>query len=91
MVYVLVFEEDGYGRDVTRRYAKEFSAKTAKIQGGSRTGTNRQVWWERVVGTLARPYRLVCFVSPLGIVIWTDDGMSSIEMTSKMKNSKLHR
>jgi len=33
MVYVLAFEEDGYARDVTRRYAKEFSAKTAKIQG----------------------------------------------------------
>ena len=60
MVYVLAFEEDGYARDVTRRYAKDYSAKTAKIQGGSRTGTKRQAWWERVVGSLSRPYRLVC-------------------------------
>jgi xeroderma pigmentosum group C-complementing protein len=60
MVYVLAFEEDGYARDVTRRYAKEYSAKTAKIQGGSRTGTKRQAWWERVVGSVSRPYRLVC-------------------------------
>jgi xeroderma pigmentosum group C-complementing protein len=91
MVYVLAFEEDGYARDVTRRYAKEYSAKTAKIQGGSRTGTRRQAWWEQVVGTLSRPYRLVCSISPFGVVVWIDDIMSSIEMTLKMKSSKLHR
>jgi hypothetical protein len=91
MVYVLAFEEDGYARDVTRRYAKEFSAKTAKIQGGSRTGTKRQAWWEQVVGAVSRPYRLVRFISPFGVVIWTDHSISSIEMMSKMENSKLHR
>lgn len=90
MVYVLAFEEDGYARDVTRRYAKEFSAKTAKIQGGSRTGTKRQAWWEQVVGTLTRPYRLVRFIL-LDTTICIDNLRSSIEMTSKMRSSKLHR
>jgi xeroderma pigmentosum group C-complementing protein len=91
MVYVLAFEEDGYARDVTRRYAKEFSAKTAKIQGGSRTGTKRRAWWEQVVGAVSRPYRLVRFISPFGVVICTKHSISSIEMMSKMKNSKWHR
>jgi xeroderma pigmentosum group C-complementing protein len=63
MVYALAFEEDGYARDVTRRYAKEFSTKIAKVQGGSNSvgggGNGRQAWWERVVGAVTRPYRLV--------------------------------
>ncbi|KAG5646006.1 hypothetical protein DXG03_004608 [Asterophora parasitica] len=62
MLYVLAFEEDGYARDVTRRYAKEFGAKIAKVQGGSSTigggGKARHLWWERVVGGVSRPYRL---------------------------------
>ncbi|GAW01080.1 Rad4-domain-containing protein [Lentinula edodes] len=46
LVYVLAFEEDGYARDVTRRYAREFGAKVAKVQGGSTTNTNRaRVQW----------------------------------------------
>ncbi|KAG6843606.1 hypothetical protein H0H87_002651, partial [Tephrocybe sp. NHM501043] len=52
MVYVMAFEEDGYARDVTRRYAKEYSAKIAKMQGGSSTigggGAARLAWWEAV-------------------------------------------
>jgi xeroderma pigmentosum group C-complementing protein len=63
MVYVVALEEDGYARDVTRRYAKEFSAKVAKVQGGSSIigggGKGRKAWWERVIGTVSRPYRLV--------------------------------
>ncbi|GLB38652.1 putative rad4 beta-hairpin domain 2 [Lyophyllum shimeji] len=61
LLYVMAFEEDGYARDVTRRYAREFSAKIAKEQGGSSTiggGKGRQAWWERVVGLVSRPYRL---------------------------------
>jgi len=68
MVYVMAFEEDGYARDVTRRYAKEFSAKIAKVQGGSSTiggGKGRQAWWERVVSLVSRPYRLVRLCSLL--------------------------
>ena len=59
MLYVVAFEEDGYARDVTPRYAKEYAAKVAKAQrAGGRLG-RREEWWERVVGTVQRPYRLV--------------------------------
>ena len=60
MVYVVALEEDGYARDVTPRYAREFGAKVAKVQGGSGSGGNaRMVWWGRVVTMVTRPYRLV--------------------------------
>ena len=65
MLYVVAFEEDSYARDVTRRYAKQYAAKVAKIQGGSNApnvgggGKGRQAWWDRVVNILHRPFRLV--------------------------------
>ncbi|KAM5533626.1 hypothetical protein V8D89_012739 [Ganoderma adspersum] len=55
MVYVLAFEEDGYARDVTPRYAREFGAKVAKVQQG---GKGRREWWERICRMVTRPYRL---------------------------------
>ncbi|KAI9443725.1 hypothetical protein F5148DRAFT_784537 [Russula earlei] len=55
MMYVLAIEEDGYMRDVTPRYAKQYSAKVAKAQSG---GRGRREWWARVVGMVTRPYRL---------------------------------
>ncbi|KIM40899.1 hypothetical protein M413DRAFT_19059 [Hebeloma cylindrosporum] len=64
MVYVVAFEEDSYARDVTRRYAKEYAAKVAKVQGGSSApnvgggGKGRQAWWDKVVHAIERPYRL---------------------------------
>ncbi|KAJ3984402.1 hypothetical protein F5890DRAFT_1517301 [Lentinula detonsa] len=60
LVYVIAFEEDGFARDVTRRYAREYSAKVAKVQGGSTTGINRArtQWWEGVLGLVTRPFRL---------------------------------
>lgn len=61
MVYVMAFEEDGYARDVTRRYAREYGSKVAKVQGGSASGGGskaRHVWWRRVVDIVKRPYRL---------------------------------
>ncbi|KAF8644668.1 hypothetical protein AX16_008328 [Volvariella volvacea WC 439] len=62
MVYVIALEEDGYGRDVTRRYAKEFSAKISKMQGGNigtgAGGKGRTIWWEHVVQSITRPFRL---------------------------------
>ena len=60
MVYVLAFEEDGYARDVTPRYAREFGAKVAKVQQG---GKGRREWWERICSMVTRPYRLVCWFS----------------------------
>lgn len=63
MLYVLAFEEDGYARDVTRRYAKQYAARIAKMQGGASNvgggGKGRQAWWDSVVNAIHRPYRLV--------------------------------
>ncbi|TBU44496.1 Rad4-domain-containing protein [Dichomitus squalens] len=55
MVYVMAFEEDGFARDVTPRYAREFGAKVAKVQQG---GRGRREWWERICRMVRRPYRL---------------------------------
>ena len=59
MVYVVALEEDGYGRDVTARYAKEYGAKVTKMQQG---GKGKKEWWESVMRTITRPYRLVSLV-----------------------------
>jgi len=56
MMYVIAVEEDGYMRDVTPRYAKQYSAKVAKAQSG---GKGRREWWSQVVQTVTRPYKLV--------------------------------
>ncbi|KAJ2934228.1 hypothetical protein H1R20_g2864, partial [Candolleomyces eurysporus] len=62
MLYVVAFEEDGFGRDVTRRYARDYNAKVAKHQGGSSAGNvggkARQAWWESVLNLVKRPYQL---------------------------------
>lgn len=60
MVYVVAFEEDGYARDVTPRYAKEYGAKVAKIQQG---GKGKKEWWEGVMRIVTRPFRLVRILS----------------------------
>ncbi|KAF8895586.1 hypothetical protein BD779DRAFT_1500353 [Infundibulicybe gibba] len=46
LVYVVAFEEDGYARDVTPRYARDYGAK------------GKQKWWEQVVCCVRRPYQL---------------------------------
>lgn len=56
MVYVVAFEEDGYARDVTPRYAREYGAKVAKVQQG---GRGKKEWWERIMAMVTRPFRLV--------------------------------
>lgn len=75
MVYVVAFEEDGYARDVTPRYAKEYGAKVAKVQGaGARVsgsgGKGRKAWWERMINAVKRPYRLVslCLLRLIGLL-----------------------
>ncbi|KIO32977.1 hypothetical protein M407DRAFT_18133 [Tulasnella calospora MUT 4182] len=55
MLYVVGFEEDGYARDVTLRYANEFGAKTAKLRIG---GTGKGSWWDGILPMITRPYRL---------------------------------
>ncbi|KAI0269961.1 hypothetical protein BC834DRAFT_579661 [Gloeopeniophorella convolvens] len=55
MSYVVAVEEDGYVRDVTPRYAKQYSAKVAKAQSG---GRGQRQWWSLVLSTVTRPYKL---------------------------------
>lgn len=59
LLYVLAFEEDGYAKDVTRRYAREYGNKVAKMQGGSGVVGGSATWWNHVLSLVRRPYRLV--------------------------------
>ena len=83
MVYVVAFEEDGYARDVTPRYAREFGAKVAKMQHG---GKGRQQWWELVMALIHRPYRLVSLLLQLVTDLLVFKRKDRIEMMLKMKN-----
>ncbi|WVQ73331.1 hypothetical protein IAR50_002899 [Cryptococcus sp. DSM 104548] len=57
MLYVVAYEEDGYARDVTLRYTKNFYAKTSKLRPPARP--DEPDWWgQTVMGFLRRPYRL---------------------------------
>ncbi|TIA90439.1 hypothetical protein E3P99_01568 [Wallemia hederae] len=58
MTYVIAFEEDGYAKDVTARYAKQYGTRTVKQRPP--TTKNGGDWWERVMSSrgVARPYRL---------------------------------
>nr|XP_018262096.1 uncharacterized protein I303_05111 [Kwoniella dejecticola CBS 10117]OBR84254.1 hypothetical protein I303_05111 [Kwoniella dejecticola CBS 10117] len=56
MVYVVAFEEDGYARDVTLRYTRNFGAKTSKLRVPAKK--DEPDWWDTVMGFLTRPYRL---------------------------------
>ncbi|KAG9246636.1 hypothetical protein BJ878DRAFT_455843 [Calycina marina] len=47
MLYVLAFSDDGTARDVTRRYAKAFNAKTRKLRVESTPGGRR--WWQKAL------------------------------------------
>ncbi|XP_006462844.1 hypothetical protein AGABI2DRAFT_47748, partial [Agaricus bisporus var. bisporus H97] len=60
LLYVLAFEEDGFARDVTRRYARDYSTKVVKAQGGSGAANmgGRRAWWGHVLSIVHRPYRL---------------------------------
>ncbi len=43
MTYVVAFEEDGYSKDVTPRYARDYWAKTLKKRAGTKSGKTRMV------------------------------------------------
>ncbi|KAH6894359.1 hypothetical protein B0T10DRAFT_508693 [Thelonectria olida] len=46
--YVVAFEADGTAKDVTRRYAKAYTAKTRKLRIGNATEGGEE-WWQRVM------------------------------------------
>ncbi|KAH8689464.1 hypothetical protein BGW36DRAFT_390908 [Talaromyces proteolyticus] len=54
MSYVVAFEEDASARDVTRRYAKAFNAKTRKTRVESTKHGER--WWATVMGHFEKPF-----------------------------------
>ncbi|KAF9240193.1 hypothetical protein BU15DRAFT_74111 [Melanogaster broomeanus] len=59
ILYVIGLEEDGFGRDITARYAGDYTAKVSKVQGvGAGPAGKRKEWWTSVVQTVTRPYRL---------------------------------
>ncbi|CEL52113.1 DNA repair protein rhp42 OS=Schizosaccharomyces pombe (strain 972 / ATCC 24843) GN=rhp42 PE=3 SV=1 [Rhizoctonia solani AG-1 IB] len=53
-------EEDGYARDVTARYAKNFGAHQARARARMAAGrkNGKVEWWDSVMRILKRPYAL---------------------------------
>ncbi len=58
MSYVVAFESDGTAKDVTRRYAKAYNAKTRRHRVESLE--SGETWWRRVMSAFRRRYILVC-------------------------------
>lgn len=55
MAYVVAFEDDGSARDVTRRYAQWFNAKTRKQRLESTRGGEAS--WQATMARFAKPFR----------------------------------
>ncbi|RIB13047.1 hypothetical protein C2G38_2199004 [Gigaspora rosea] len=53
MAYVVAYEQDGYIKDVTRRYATQWGARTRKLRIPDKDGQN---WWDETLAYFARPY-----------------------------------
>ncbi|KAJ0110086.1 hypothetical protein J7T55_014889 [Diaporthe amygdali] len=55
--YVIAFEEDGCGKDVTRRYAKAYNAKTRRLRvdGPLIPEDEGKKWWRRVMRRYKQP------------------------------------
>jgi xeroderma pigmentosum group C-complementing protein len=54
MSYVVAFEDDTSARDVTRRYASQYNAKTRKLRVESTKGGEK--WWRRTMKFFERPF-----------------------------------
>jgi xeroderma pigmentosum group C-complementing protein len=54
MNYVIAFEDDASARDVTRRYAKAFNAKTRKVRVESTRNGER--WWNKALLAYEKPF-----------------------------------
>ncbi|KAJ6095823.1 hypothetical protein N7486_006569 [Penicillium sp. IBT 16267x] len=54
MSYVVAFEDDASVRDVTRRYAKAFNAKTRKLRVESTR--NGEKWWNKAMMAYEKPF-----------------------------------
>ena len=56
MSYVIAFEDDGSARDVTRRYAKAYNAKTRRVRVESIPGGER--WLRKLMRVYKSPHEL---------------------------------
>ncbi|EGD83800.2 hypothetical protein H112_07478 [Trichophyton rubrum D6] len=54
MNYVIAFNEDGFARDVTRRYVKSFNSKTRKARVESTKEGEK--WWNHTMHALESPF-----------------------------------
>lgn len=54
MSYVIAFEDDGSAKDVTRRYAQWYNAKTRRQRVESTKGGDQ--WWARTMSALHKPF-----------------------------------
>ncbi|GBF59474.1 DNA repair protein [Trichophyton mentagrophytes] len=54
MNYVIAFNEDGFARDVTRRYVKSFNSKTRKARVESTKEGEK--WWNHTLHALESPF-----------------------------------
>lgn len=54
MNYVVGFEDDMSARDITRRYAKAYNAKTRKLRVESTR--NGEKWWDKTIKFYERPF-----------------------------------
>ncbi|KAK9474256.1 uncharacterized protein V1510DRAFT_361455, partial [Dipodascopsis tothii] len=52
LAYVIAYDEDGYAKDVTRRYARYYNAKTRKLRVTSQPVL--AAWWDRLMAFYAR-------------------------------------
>ncbi|KAI1327390.1 Rad4-domain-containing protein [Xylariaceae sp. FL0255] len=55
MAYVVAFEEDGTAKDVTRRYAKAYNAKTRRLRIESALSHGER-WWRKALRLYSRGY-----------------------------------
>ncbi|KAI0113212.1 Rad4-domain-containing protein [Daldinia grandis] len=76
MTYVIAFEADGTAKDVTRRYAKAFNAKTRKMRIESAETTGAR-WWRKVLKAFSRG-----FTSDLGQI--EDNELTAMELREPM-------
>lgn len=92
MLYVIGLEEDSFGRDITARYAREYTAKVSKVQAvGAGPAGGRKEWWATVVQSITRPYRLVSITRPP----WIDGNervliVSSSQQRDDLEDDELH-
>jgi xeroderma pigmentosum group C-complementing protein len=55
MSYVVAFDEEGTARDITRRYAKAYNAKTRKFRVESTPGGEK--WWRKTMERFSRGWQ----------------------------------